>query len=392
MIDLDRLLDSVDAERTTRFARVITSLSRPDGHEGPRAAAIAELLEHPRLDIHVDPVLPGRPNVVVRLRGQGTTPGLLLNGHIDAGFVQDGWSRDPLDPWVEDGHLHGGAVSDMLGGVAAMMETLLVAASAEPLPGDLVLLANMYHDSNGLGTKYALASEGGWPRYGINGEPTSMSVLSTHGGCVKFEVELRGRTAHVSRADEGADAVAAAVKAYGALGGLAWSHTPDPRLGHLPRALVGVLSGGYAPAAVAHRAVLQGDIRTVPGQTWQSVRDDIDRAVGEVLPEGLDARVRCLVRQRAFQGRAQGPLFEAIAAAHQRVRGAPIEVDIDTAAQAFVTDAVDMAAAGIETLVYGPGAWHLVPDEHIAIDEMADAARVYLATAANLMGVGDAAS
>jgi acetylornithine deacetylase/succinyl-diaminopimelate desuccinylase-like protein len=126
----------------------------------------------------------------------------------------------------------------------------------------------------------------------------------------------------------------------------------------------------------------------VPGQTWQSVRDDIGRAVGEVVPDGLDWRVRCLVRQRAFQGRASGPLFEALAAAHERVRGGRVEVDIDTAAQAFVTDAVDMAAAGIETLVYGPGAWHLVPDERIEIDEMADAARVYLATAANLMGAG----
>ena len=87
-------------------------------------------------------------------------PGLLLNGHIDAGYVPDGWSHDPLDAWEAEGRLYGGAVSDMLGGVAAMMETMLAAAESEPLPGDLVLLANMYHDSNGLGTKYALAVGG----------------------------------------------------------------------------------------------------------------------------------------------------------------------------------------------------------------------------------------
>ena len=67
----------------------------------------------------------------------------------------------------------------------------------------------------------------------------------------------------------------------------------------------------------------------------------------------------------------------------------PVEVNVDSAAQSFVTDAVDMAQAGIETLVYGPAAWHYAPDEYIDIDEMTDAARVYLATAARLMGLPD---
>ena len=52
----------------------------------------------------------------------------------------------------------------MLGGDASMMEAMVAAASLPPLPGDLVFLANMYHDSNGLGTKYALASDDDWPR------------------------------------------------------------------------------------------------------------------------------------------------------------------------------------------------------------------------------------
>ena len=89
------LLDAVDRDRAVLFATEITRLSPPDGREGPRARAIAELMEHPRLDIHVDPAMPGRPNVIVRLRGTGEAPGLLLNGHTDAGYVNDGWSHDP---------------------------------------------------------------------------------------------------------------------------------------------------------------------------------------------------------------------------------------------------------------------------------------------------------
>jgi acetylornithine deacetylase/succinyl-diaminopimelate desuccinylase-like protein len=384
-----RLLDAIERSRAVTFATEITSLSQPDGREGPRAVAMADLMDHPRLDIHVDPALPGRPNVIVRLRGTGDAPGLLLNGHIDAGYVPDGWSGDPLDPWEEGGRLYGGAISDMLGGVASMMEALVAAASLPPLPGDLVLLANMHHDSNGLGTKYALTSDGDWPAYGINGEPTSMSILTVHGGCVKFQVELRGRVAHISRAEEGIDALAAAVEVHRGISRLAWTHEPHGDLPQLPRVLVGVLDGGFAPAAVADRAILQGDIRTVPGQSWQTVRADIEALVAETCPPDVSARVSCLVRQRPFIGPKSGALMDALSAAHRRVRGAPVEVDVDSAAQSFVTDAVDMAQAGIETLIYGPAAWHFAPDESIDIDEMTDAARVYLATAAALMGLPD---
>jgi acetylornithine deacetylase len=384
---LTDLLAAVDQERAVRFATEITRLSRPDGHEGPRALRMAELMDHPRLDIHVDPALPGRPNVIVRLRGTGAAPGLLLNGHIDAGYYDGGWTHDPLDPWLADGRLYGGAISDMLGGDASMMEALVAAASLEPLPGDLVFLANMYHDSNGLGTKYALASDDDWPRYGINGEPTSMSILTVHGGCVKFQVEFRGRTAHVSRIEEGVDALAAAASTYTAIRDLAWTHEPHPDLAQLPRVLVGTMQAGLAPAAVAERAVLSGDIRIVPSQSWSTVRADLERAVAAACPPDVTARVHCLVRQRAFEGPTSGVLMDALAGAHRRVRGVPAEVNVDTAAQCFVTDAVDMAQAGIETLIYGPAAWHYAPDEYIDVQEMADAARVYLATAANLMGV-----
>jgi acetylornithine deacetylase/succinyl-diaminopimelate desuccinylase-like protein len=78
-------------------------------------------------------------------------------------------------------------------------------------------------------------------------------------------------------------------------------------------------------------------------------------------------------------------LFDALHAGHREVFGSDPAVNAEKAAQSFVTDAVDMAQAGIETLIYGPGSWHFEPDEFIDIDEMANASRVYLATAAHLM-------
>src|SRR3990170_4799768 len=138
-------------DRIVEMAKAVTRAHLPDRNEGLRAEVVAGYLSHPLIDVHVDPALPGRPNVIARVRGtHAGAPGLLLNAHLDAGFVTSGWRHDPLDPWQEGNLLYGAAISDMLGGLGVMMETVLTAAEAGGLPGDLVLLANMYHDSNGL--------------------------------------------------------------------------------------------------------------------------------------------------------------------------------------------------------------------------------------------------
>jgi len=275
----------------------------------------------------------------------------------------------------------------MLGGVASMMETLRAAADLEPLPGDLVLLANMYHDSNGLGTKYAMASESDWPQFGINGEPTQNGILTTHGGCIKFQVDFGGRVAHVSRSEEGIDALSAAVDVYQALRTVRFTHEPDASLSAHPRFVVGMMTAGIAPGAVTAAASLNGDIRTVPSMSWQTVRSDLEQVIKDVVPSDVTTKIRCIVRQRAFVGPNNGTLFDALSAGHRAIYGSDPAVNAERAAQSFVTDAVDMAQAGVETLIYGPGSWHFAPDEYIDVDEMAKAAHVYLATAYQLMGL-----
>ncbi len=387
-LTLADLTAPVDSARAVRFATALAKIELLNGIEGPRAEVVADSLAHPRLKIHVDPVLPGRPNVIVRLKGTGDAPGLLLNGHLDANFVKAGWSHDPLDPWVADGKLYGGAVTDMLGGLASIMETMRAAADLDPLPGDLVFLANMYHDSNGLGTKYALATGDDWPSYAINGEPTSLSIMTRHGGCVKFELRFEGRTAHVSRSEEGADALAAAVAAHRTLSQkpVPVTATADPGLPGLPHLQLGIMNAGIAPGEVPEQAVLRGDLRTVPGMTWASIESDLENVIASSVPAGVTGSVHCLVRQRPFSGKTSGPLFDALSGAHRAVRGSAPGVDVDPGSRRFVTDATDLQAAGIESLVYGPSAWHLGPDEAIEIAEMTDAARVYLVTAARLSG------
>jgi succinyl-diaminopimelate desuccinylase len=383
---LAAVLASISPDRVTEIARALCAVRLPEGREGPRAEVAASFLRHRRIEVLLDPVLPGRPNLIARVRGHGTGPSVLLNGHLDAGWAPKGWSRDPFTPWVEGGRLYGAGASDMLGGVASMIATIEAAARLDPLPGDLVLLANMHHDSNGVGTKYALAHADDWPGYGINGEPTSLTLMTAHGGCTKFEVTFTGKPAHVSRKERGADALAAAVDAHVGLRDLRFTHTPHPALPGHPKFLMGALLAGDAPGSMAEEAVLRGDLRTVPGMTWASVQADLETVLRRACPPGVTARLHCLVRQQPFIGPGQGPLVDALRAAHRIVRKEELRTNVDQGCQAFVTDAVDMQAAGIESVVYGPAEWHYAPDEFVDVAEMTDAARVYLAAAILLMG------
>jgi len=327
--------------------------------------------------------------VIATVRGAGERPPLVLNGHLDATVHLDGWSHDPFDPWVADGCLYGGGITDMKGAVAAMIAATEAAAALGGLPGDLILQAVMHHDGTGLGTKYALASDGPEAGFAICGEPSELAIHTSNGGAVKFEIELHGRSAHICRAEEGIDTLPAALAVYAALGRHAFSCEPHPRLPDLPRMLIGQLVAGSSPAHVPARAVLRGDVRTVPGLGRDAVRRQLAALVDEACPPDISGTVRVLSAHQPFLGAVDGTLVNAISRSHAALRATPPGVTNAMPGQAFVTDAADLVRAGLETVVYGPGAWRHAPDEGVAVDDLVDAARVYLGVALTLGAASD---
>ena len=180
----------------------------------------------------------------------------------------------------------------MLGGVAAMVAAVEAASDFGPLPGDLVLHATMHHDGTGLGSKYALVTEGPSEGYGINGEPSGLAIHTGNGGAFKFEISLKGTPAHISRMESAIDTLGPAVDIYAALVDHEFAHEPTPRLPDLPRLVVGELLAGRAAAAVADETVIRGDVRSVPGMNRTDVKTEIVEIVNRVLPDNVKRRVR----------------------------------------------------------------------------------------------------
>ena len=161
--------------------------------EAAVARALAEWLEHAGLEVHVEEVAPGRPNVVGRARGSGGGRTLILNGHLDTvGLLEpDGG----LTARVDGGRLYGRGAYDMKGSLAA-----IASAGAEcarrGLRGDVIVAAVVDEEAASIGTEALLER---WRAdAAIVAEPTDEQLCIAHRGWLAFDIEIVGRAAHGS--------------------------------------------------------------------------------------------------------------------------------------------------------------------------------------------------
>ena len=85
---------------------------------------MATILDRPGIDVHLQEVTAGRPNVIATVAGEGDGReggALLLNAHLDAAWAPGG-ARDPYRAEIEGNRLYAGGITDMKGAVAVMVE------------------------------------------------------------------------------------------------------------------------------------------------------------------------------------------------------------------------------------------------------------------------------
>ena len=305
--------------------------------EGEVGRFVAEWFERAGLEVEVDEVAPGRPNVVGIARGTGGGRTLMLNAHTDTVGVAG--MEGGHEPYVEDGRLYGRGAYDMKASLAAIM---LAGAEAKrrALRGDVVVTAVVDEEVASIGTE-AIAR-----RYQADGaivsEPTEMKVAVAHKGFVAFEIETAGRAAHGSRPDLGIDAIARMGEVLVRL------HDLDERLRANPtHALLGsgslhasIIGGGQEFSSYPDRCLLQAERRTVPGETVEQVEGEIAGLLGDVEGSG-----RVVLSRPPFEvDRGEG-IVEIVSrhAGNGEVVGVP-----------FWADSALLAGAGIPTVLFGP--------------------------------------
>lgn len=386
----DILFTHIDANEVIALAGGLAAIPSEIPNEGPIANYLAaEMRKSGAFDeVHLQDIVPGRPNVIGVVRGSGEGPNLLLNGHLDTGAPTGEWSRGPYDVYRDDDFLYGFGLTDMKGAVACLVKAAEAVARADLRPkGDLVVTAVVHHDVCGLGTKFFLESNDRPFAMCINGEPTGLRLQLAHGGAWQFELTTHGVAEHISRREGGVDATAKMIKLLAALDERQFTFDPNRTLEGLPRLVVGQVNGGTAASRTAANCTARGDVRIVPGMTADTLAADFRQVIADIAaadPE-FRAEVRTLVYQRPFRIDPDSPVVALTAKAHCDVTGEEPETSTGLPVCSYVTDSSDIVRHGIPTVVYGPSNWRMVPDERISIADMVTATQVYALAAARVI-------
>ncbi len=136
---------TAEAAIQDRPAELLAGLLRfdttnPPGNERECIDWVRGLLEGLGCEVRVLAAEPERPSLIARIEGEGTSPPLLLQGHVDVVAAPGDWRHPPFGGEQHDGFIWGRGALDMKGGVAMMLAAFMrtKAAGRRP-PGDVIL-------------------------------------------------------------------------------------------------------------------------------------------------------------------------------------------------------------------------------------------------------------
>ncbi len=401
-LDIARNIDESACLETLSEMVRFNSYSETPG-ERALAERMAEIMRGIGLEADLHPVDGGRVNAIGVWRGTGGGESLLFNGHLDTNPVTEGWSVDPWGGLVDEDFIYGIGVSNMKAGDAASLCAVrsLIDRGVRPR-GDVILTYVVGELQGGVGTLSAVR-QGIRADYFINSEPTDLQALTMHAAAFVFHIELEGITRHMSKREEGVDAIQAACRLIPRLSSLKFSDAPSDEHRLINRVHVGTIRGAlsrefheWRAPQVADFARLSGSGRYGPGQTEEQAVQDI-RAVLERLEDempGLKTKIWTETRDGkptmpAFEVPKDSRIVQSVNAAYFAIRGKSQPTGTIVPPGFYGTDAGHLHVEGrMQGVVCGPGGrYNTMPDERVDRVDYLDMVRIYLLAICDICGV-----
>ena len=198
------------AELLARLLRFDTT--NPPGNERECIEWVRGLLEEIGCDVRLLAAHPERPCLFARLEGEGSSPPLLLQGHVDVVAARGSWTHPPFGGEQHGGFIWGRGALDMKGGVAMMLAAFMRAKAAGRRPPGDVILCLMADEEAGSalgaeflvrehpelfdGVRYAIGELGGF-RMDLAGRAFYPVMVAEKQICWTLAT-LRGRAGHGS--------------------------------------------------------------------------------------------------------------------------------------------------------------------------------------------------
>ncbi|MEK7204805.1 MAG: M20 family metallopeptidase, partial [candidate division NC10 bacterium] len=325
----------------------------------------------------VTEVQPGRPNVLATVPGKPGGPHLLFEAHTDTVPPSHG-QDEPFNPRLQGDRLYGRGSCDTKASVAAMFLALASVLSARDRRVTVSVAFTMGEEFGHVGVKHLIAS-GFRCDAAVVGEPTGLDVVSAHKGILRWKMVTTGRAAHSSNPEEGCNAI---LKMAAVVRALEEKLIPQLRQRrHLllgpPTLSVGRIEGGLQVNVVPDRCVVEVDRRLLPGETWATVRDELEEVLAPLRT--ADPDLQLLIQEPyqhlvSLETPGDAPIVRLTREAVRRIDG-----EHPVRAVAFGTDAAELSAAGIRSVVLGPGhiAQAHTSDEYVEIRQVVKAAAIY---------------
>lgn len=280
---------------------------------------------------------------------------ILLNSHHDTVKPNNGYTKDPFQPIIEEGKLYGLGSNDAGGCLVSLIATF-VHFYEEDIPFNLVIAATAEEENSGSGGVESILSDLGQLDYGIIGEPTEMKMAVAEKGLMVLDCKAAGVAGHAAR-NIGNNAI------YEALQDIEWFRSfqypvTSEYLGPIKMSVTQIQSG-YQHNVIPDSCEFVVDVRTT------------DAYSNEEVLELVKKNVCCEVTARSTR------LRPSHMPAESPVRKAGESLGIDVFGSPTTSD---QAVIPIPTIKMGPGRSERshTPDEFIYLKEIEEGIEGYI--------------
>ena len=418
-LKIDRLLKEIkkgELVQLTQDLIRIPSVRRQEQGEQKVALYLSRLLEGIGLDVVVEVVEPGSPNVIAVLHGESEGPCLMFECHTDV--VTEGdpseWKYGPFDGRLAGNRIYGRGACDTKGNLAAaVMAIQAINQSDIHFKGKILL--GILVDEEGMMTGVKHFIRQGWAS-GIHAaiicEPVDNHLCITQKGALRAELITNGKMSHGAMPLAGLNPIPPMISILEKMKQLEEEEIErlgkDVFLGYpsiTPTVLQAPGRGEPQLNVIPYQCRALLDIRTVPGQSHEALKKQLEDIVKEEersVNASLDSGPLKEIRETLEKGLSKGISFQSklnVFEDRPWTRTSRDERIVQAVSKAIrsitgeeptyggvlgATDGTFLSAwAGIPIVTIGAGKW-MIPhqkDEWVSVEDLELTAKIYAASA-----------
>ena len=398
MKNYQHVADCVKSGELVQFTQELVRINsvfdpeRQGANEEATAKYIAEFLIREGFEVHLEEVVPGRPNVIAYLRGKNPGKTILFEGHTDVVTAGDPeqWHYDPFGAEIVGDRIYGRGTCDTKGNVAAaIFAAKAVKDSGEDFQGNILLCIPCDEEGMMIGIKHFI--ERGWADdvdAAVICEPEENHICIFQKGAMRAEIRVFGKQSHGCMPLTGINPNWRLAKIICELEKL--EQAEKDRLGcheflKWPSITPTIISSPSKAEAqinvVPGEAYMTLDIRTVPGQDHKVLKQNILDIYEKLAKDDPDFKATLdIIEERPWTSTPkEAEITKVVYKAVEEVTGKePVWQGVPGA-----TDGTFLhVMKGIPVIVIGAGDTYIPhhADEYVDIPELIETAKIYALT------------